>query len=234
MRAPGKRAPRGARAVSAVAAVGRCSVRTECRRRSPRQASCRRSRRRLPVADRLPRRRRRAKADGTATAARHLVVAASAFARAADQLHPVGHDLGRVLLDAVLVGVLARLQPALDVDRAALLQVLARDLRLAAEQDDAVPLGAFLLLAALVLPLLGRRDVEVGDRIAAGRVARLRIAAQVAEQDHLVHRCHLVRSFPSKEWIPPPPAGSPSSRPRRATTPPARHRSRRPPRAPHA
>ena len=89
-------------------------------------------------------------------AARELGVAAAAtLARAADQLHAVGDDLGRVLLDAVLVGVLARLQAALDVDRAALLQVLAGDLRLASEEHDAMPLGALLLLAALVLPLLG-------------------------------------------------------------------------------
>src|SRR5579864_7901520 len=40
-------------------------------------------------------------------------VAAAAFAGAADQLHPVADDFRRILLDAVLVGVLARLQSAL-------------------------------------------------------------------------------------------------------------------------
>src|SRR5512143_301758 len=53
----------------------------------------------------------------------------AAPARAAEQLHPIGDDLRRVLFDAFLVRVLARLQPALDVDRTALLKVLARDLR---------------------------------------------------------------------------------------------------------
>src|SRR6185312_682659 len=38
-------------------------------------------------------------------------VAAAAFAAAADQLHPIADDFRRILFDAVLVGVLARLQP---------------------------------------------------------------------------------------------------------------------------
>src|SRR5882757_2644251 len=41
--------------------------------------------------------------------------APTAFA-AAQQLHAVADDLRRVLFDAFLVGVLARLQPALDVN----------------------------------------------------------------------------------------------------------------------
>ena len=120
------------------------------------------------------------------------VPAAAGIARAADQLHAIGDDLGRILFHAVLVGVLARLQAAFDVDRAALLQVFARDLGLASEQHDAVPLRALLLLAALVLPLLARRDVEVGDGFAAGGIARFRVAAEVAEQDHLVDGGHLM------------------------------------------
>jgi hypothetical protein len=91
---------------------------------------------------------------------------------------------GRVTLDAVLL-VLAILDPALDVDLAALLQVLAGDLAEAPVQRDPVPLGLFLLLAALVLPRLGRRDGDVGDRIAVRQVARLGIAAQVADQNRL-------------------------------------------------
>ena len=66
--------------------------------------------------------------------------AAHAFA-AAEHLHLLGDDLGGVLLDAVLVVPLARLQAPLDVDRAALLQVLAGDLGQAVVEDDAVPFG---------------------------------------------------------------------------------------------
>src|SRR3546814_11072794 len=53
------------------------------------------------------------------------------------------HHLGGVLLDAVLVGPLAGLQGALDVDLGALAQILLGHLaELLVEDDDAVPFGA--------------------------------------------------------------------------------------------
>jgi len=125
-------------------------------------------------------------------AAGEFGVTAAAAVAAAQQLHAVGDDFRRVLLDAVLVGVLARLQPPLDVDGPALLQVLAGDFRLPPEQHDAVPLGLLLLLAALVLPGVGGRDVEVGDRVARSGVAGFGITAEVADQDHFVDGGHNV------------------------------------------
>ena len=107
-------------------------------------------------------------------------------------MHTIGHDLGGVFFDAVLVRVLAGLQTAFDVDRPAFLQVFAGDLRLASEKHDAMPLGALLLLAALVFPLLAGGDVQVGDGIAAGCVARLGVAPQVAEKDDFVDGGHQV------------------------------------------
>src|SRR5438132_12091305 len=83
--------------------------------------------------------------------------AAHALARA-EHLHLVGDDLRHVLVLPVLVLPLARLQAALDVDLAALLQVLAGDLGELAEERDAVPLRLLLRLAVLVLPLLSGRD----------------------------------------------------------------------------
>src|SRR4029450_4026043 len=122
---------------------------------------------------------------------RELGVAAATPTRAgiagtSDQLHPVGDDLGRVFFDAILVRVLAGLQPAFDVDRASLLQVFTGDFRLPAEQHDTVPLGFFLLLATLVFPRFAGGDVQIGDGVAAGGVARFRITAEIAEQDYLV------------------------------------------------
>src|SRR5215467_4423705 len=132
---------------------------------------------------------------------RRLVVVAAARARvahpraAAEHLHALGDDLGRVALLAFLVLPLARAQRALDVDLRALLQVLARDLGEAVEEHHAMPLGALLLLAArLVLPLVGGRDRDVGDRAALGGVAGLRIAPEVAYDDDLVDRCHVYPS----------------------------------------
>src|SRR5206468_2798235 len=87
------------------------------------------------------------------------------------------HDLGDLALLAVLVGVLPALDAALQVDLAALTQVLLRNLaQLLVEDGDAVPLRALLTLAVLVLPALGGGDGE-GDYLHAGlHVPRLGIA----------------------------------------------------------
>src|SRR6266480_4040093 len=107
-------------------------------------------------------------------------------------LHDVAANLGAVAVLALLVLPLARAQASLNVDLRALLQVLARDLRQAPEKGDAVPLGRLLHLAArLVLPAIGRRHADIRHRVAARRVAGLRVGAQVADDDDLVHRCHV-------------------------------------------
>src|SRR5262249_59401594 len=85
---------------------------------------------------------------------RRLFVVAAARARvahsraAAEHLHALGDDLGRVALLAFLVLPLARAQRPLDIDLRAFLQVLAGDLREAVEEHHTVPLGTLLLLAA--------------------------------------------------------------------------------------
>src|SRR5688500_3189604 len=95
------------------------------------------------------------------------ILAAGALARAAapaaEELHGLGDDLGRVALLPFLVRPLARLQAALDVDRAALVQVLPAVLRGAAPGDDAVPLGPLLgRLPVLAPEALVRVQREVG------------------------------------------------------------------------
>src|SRR5437660_6996891 len=100
--------------------------------------------------------------------------------------HRIRDHLGGVLLGAFLVGPLPRLQPALDIDLPALGQVLAAQLCGLAPDHDAVPLGAFLLLALLVGPVLVGGDGEVGYRLSAGRVSDFGILAQIAYQDDLV------------------------------------------------
>ena len=158
--------------------------------------------RRLAAAShRGPCRRRR----GTATAA-------------AEQRDAVGLDLSGVALVAVLVVPLARLQTALDVDLFALGQVLLQALRLLAPEHDAVPLGLFLTLIVAVVPDLGRRQIERGHRRAAWRVAQLRVATQIADENHLVHAAH-VASF--RATLPAPTAAV-------AAAVPASHVRRRP------
>src|SRR5690606_34906717 len=99
----------------------------------------------------------------------------------------VGDDLGGVALVAVLVFPGARLDAPLDVGLAPLAQVLATQLAELSPGDDAVPLGALLLLPALVGPALARRQTELAHRVAARDVAQLGIGAEVSDQDDLVH-----------------------------------------------
>ena len=133
-----------------------------------------------------------ASAHGVAAAAIHRCLMRRARRPAAEQHDPVAADLGRVALVAVLVVPLPRLQAALDVDLLALGQVLGERFGRLAPEHDAVPLGLFLPLAGLVVPDLGRRHVERGDRGAAWRVAQLGVAPEIADQNHFVHAAHRV------------------------------------------
>src|SRR5690606_18224754 len=110
----------------------------------------------------------------------------------AEHLHLLGDDLGGPAILALLVLPLARLQPALDVDRAARAEVFVGDLAQAVEEDHPVPFGVLPALAGVpVLADARGGDRDVADRAAVGRIAHLRVATEVADQDHLVDRCHV-------------------------------------------
>src|SRR5262245_6285999 len=147
------------------------------------------SERNIVVGDRLHRRLVTASVRHRCAATFHRS-AASAATTAAEQRDPVRLDFCRIPLVAVLVIPLARLQATFDVDLLALRQVLLQALRLLAPQDDAVPLGFFLALSALVVPHLGRRKVQRRHGSATRRVAELRIAAKIADEDYFVHASH--------------------------------------------
>ena len=103
------------------------------------------------------------------------------------------HDFGGVFLGSRLVGPVAGLELALDVDLRALAQVFLGDVGEAlVENDDPVPFGALAGLAGrLVLPALGSGDRKIDHLVAALGRAALRIAAQIAHQNHLVDAaCH--------------------------------------------
>src|SRR4051794_5646145 len=99
------------------------------------------------------------------------------------------HDLGRVFLLAGLIRVLAGLQLAFDVDLRALLQELLGDSRqVFVEDHHVVPLGALLALAGgLVLPGFRGGDSEIHYGVAGVEPPHLRVLAEVADQDDLVH-----------------------------------------------
>src|SRR5207248_5480671 len=93
-------------------------------------------------------------------------------AAAAEHLQIVADDLGRIALVSLLILPLARVQAPLDVDLRALAQVLARDLREPPEERHAMPLGALLLLAGLLVPqAFARRHAPVRDRASGGHRA---------------------------------------------------------------
>src|SRR5215469_6268916 len=98
------------------------------------------------------------------------------------------HHFGRVFLLARLIGPFARLQRALQINLGALFQVLLDDVdQPVIEYNDAMPLGAlFALTACLVAPAFRGCHGHVGDAGAVVRRADLGIAAEIADQDHLV------------------------------------------------
>ncbi len=104
-----------------------------------------------------------------------------------EHLQIVDDDLRDVTILTALVLPLASLQAALDVDFRALAHVLLRDLGKAAENDQAVPLRALLLLAALLVgPGVTGGEVDVADWRAGLGEADLGILTDVADQDDLV------------------------------------------------
>src|SRR5688572_1028320 len=124
--------------------------------------------------------------------------ATPAAASATQQGNAIGLHFSRISLVAVLVVPLTGLQAPLDVDLLALGQVLLQALCLLAPENDAVPLCLLLLLIVAVVPDLRRREIECGDGGAAGRIAELRIATEVADEDNLVDAAHVVPFEPRR------------------------------------
>jgi len=122
------------------------------------------------------------------------IVVGSAFAAAtlrAQQHQLVADDLGRGVGHPFLL-VLPCLQPPLDVNLLALLDILGGDLGHLAEEHQTVPLGLLDLLSGrLVGPRFRRRKRDVGDRVAARGIAGLRRLADVADQLHSIQGCHV-------------------------------------------
>src|SRR5580658_585578 len=121
------------------------------------------------------------------TTSRAATGSATRTAAAAEHLQLVADDLGRVTLVALLVLPFAGAQAPFDIDLRALAQIFAGDLGEAPEERHAMPLGALLLLAALLIPpALAGGDAQVGDRRARGHGAGLGVGAEVANQNHFV------------------------------------------------
>src|SRR5437867_2034097 len=116
------------------------------------------------------------------------------------ELDALGDDLDDGSLAAVLGFPLAGLQPPLDQDGAALVEVLAAALRLFAPHHDGEEAGFFALLAPLRRVVAIDRQPQIGDGGPAGRVTKLRGLGQVADQEHLVEARHQLTSS-STSWV---------------------------------
>src|SRR5688572_3078493 len=114
--------------------------------------------------------------------------------RAAHELDPLGHDLGGRALLTVLALPVARLQPALDEDLAALVEVLPARLGLLAPHHDGEEAHFLALLAALGAVVAVDRQAQIRHGGAARGVAQLRGTRQVADQQHLVQARHQTTS----------------------------------------
>src|SRR3954464_2152007 len=149
--------------------------------------------RRPPALGRAGARGRGAVAGVAAEILRRSDLGPAALARAAQERELAAeagqHHLRGVALLHALVGPLAGLELALDVDRAALAQVALGDVRQVLVKDHhAVPLGPLARVARLaVLPALRGGDPQVDDLLVALAVAHLGVPPEVAHQDHLVH-----------------------------------------------
>src|SRR5262249_12790344 len=94
-----------------------------------------------------------------------------------------------------------RLEPPLDVKLLALGQVLLTDLGRFAPHDDTVPFGPLLLLTVLVRPRFVGGEADVAHRLPAGRVAKLGVGPEVADENDLVDTaCRHVCSLRSKRY----------------------------------
>ena len=82
------------------------------------------------------------------------------------------------------------MQPALDIDHAALGQEFRAVLGLLAPHVHPVPLGLFLFLAALVLPHLVGRDAEIADGAIARRVLEFGVGPEISNQYDFVDAAH--------------------------------------------
>src|SRR5580765_6361663 len=108
----------------------------------------------------------------------------------AHELNALGDNLGSRALLAVLALPVTRLQPALDEDLAALVQVLAARLRLLAPHHDGEEARLLAPLARLGAVVAVHRQPQVGHRGAARRVTKLRGTREVSDQQYLVQARH--------------------------------------------
>src|SRR3954471_6804515 len=119
------------------------------------------------------------------------VAVAAVVTATAEELDGVGHDLDRRALARAVAGVpLAPLEPAVDGDRAALLEVGRAVLALLAPDRDVEVVGLVGPLGGSVLAARVDGNPQLADGRPAGGGAELRVTSQIARDgDSIDVRC---------------------------------------------
>ena len=115
--------------------------------------------------------------------------AATAAAFAAEHLHPLADDAELVILLAVLFPAV-ELQPPFDQNRRALAEIFTGNFGGSAPERHVDKRRFLDPFAVGVLAPVVDGQADFGDRHAAGDVSQLRIARQVADQDHSIEAGH--------------------------------------------
>src|SRR3954469_9900153 len=120
-------------------------------------------------------------------------LSAATLSASPEQDQIICDNLGHILfLAGLLVVPGTRLEPALNVDLATLLQVLTGDLGESLPEHHVVPFGAILPLSGFIFKTLVGRDRDLCHCRALRRVFNLRIFAQISNQLNAVQTftCH--------------------------------------------
>src|SRR6266704_3188715 len=112
----------------------------------------------------------------------------SAFGAATQHAEVGGNNLRGCPLLAFFVLPFTRLNAAFEIEERTLFQILLSDLGQFAPHDDLVPLGALLALAVFVLVRFVGGERKICDSLTTTGVARFGIAAQTADENHLIYR----------------------------------------------
>ncbi len=95
------------------------------------------------------------------------------------------------MLHVLLVHPVPGLQPSFHIDQPPLAQVIAGEVRQPAPGHDVVPVGLFLAVALLVLPVVIGGHGKGGDLAPGLGVTHFRVLSQPADQHGLVQIAHI-------------------------------------------
>src|SRR5690606_24480614 len=108
-----------------------------------------------------------------------------------EHLHFADNDFSAVTICPVLCLPFSSTQRSLNVDLAPLAQILPCDLTKPIKENQPMPFGFFLWLAAVfIFPLLACRRAYIGNGTARRHIFNLRVLPQRTNQNYFIHASH--------------------------------------------